>query len=128
MTEEAFRAAIDVNVWGAWDLAARFLPQLRAAGRGWILNISSAQAAPRSPTKAMSTGGACLYGGTKAMLDRVTTGAAMELYEADIAVNALAPEAAVLTEHSSDIVRRLGPGRDRTARDVCRGSPRPGIA
>jgi hypothetical protein len=42
------------------------------------------------------------------MLDRITTGAAMELYADNIAVNALSPEAAVLTEHSSDIVRRLG--------------------
>jgi NAD(P)-dependent dehydrogenase (short-subunit alcohol dehydrogenase family) len=37
--------------------------------------------------------GQCLYGGTKAMLDRVTTGAASELYGDNIAVNALAPEA-----------------------------------
>jgi citronellol/citronellal dehydrogenase len=109
MTEEAFLQAVGVNVWGCWDLAARFLPGMRSAGAGWILNVSSAQAAPRIPGSKRSTGGACLYGGTKAMLDRVTTGAAMELYDDNIAVNALAPEAAVLTEHSSDIVRRLGP-------------------
>jgi NAD(P)-dependent dehydrogenase (short-subunit alcohol dehydrogenase family) len=109
MTEAAFQQALNVNVWGAWDLAARFVPAMRSQGEGWVLNVSSAQAAPRIPGTTRGTGGACLYGGTKAMLDRITTGAAMELYGDNIAVNALAPEAAVLTEHSSDIVRHLGP-------------------
>jgi citronellol/citronellal dehydrogenase len=109
LSEADFLRAVNVNVWGAWDLAARFVPDMRAQGAGWILNISSAQAAPRLPWASNSTGGACLYGGTKAMLDRVTTGAAMDLYADNIAVNALSPEAAVLTEHSSDIVRKLGP-------------------
>jgi NAD(P)-dependent dehydrogenase (short-subunit alcohol dehydrogenase family) len=109
MTEADFLTAVNVNVWGAWDLAARFVPDMREQRGGWILNVSSAQAAPRVPSASYGTGGACLYGGTKAMLDRVTTGAAMELYADKIAVNALSPEAAVLTEHSSDIVHKLGP-------------------
>ena len=109
MTEADFQQAMSVNVWGCWNLAARFVPGMRSAGQGWVLNVSSAQAAPRIPGTKRGTGGACLYGGSKAMLDRVTTGAAMELYDDNIAVNALSPEAAVLTEHSSDIVRRLGP-------------------
>lgn len=103
MDETAFRLAVDVNVWGAWDLAARFVPGMRKAGRGWILNVSSAQAAPRSPETRHRTGGACLYGGTKAMLDRITTGAAQDLFDDRIAVNALAPEAAIATEHASSV-------------------------
>jgi citronellol/citronellal dehydrogenase len=103
MDEATFRLAVDVNVWAAWDLAARFVPGMRRAGRGWILNISSAQAAPRQPNSASRTGGACLYGGTKAMLDRITTGAAQDLRADGIAVNALAPEAAVATEHASSV-------------------------
>lgn len=103
MDEATFRTALDVNVWGAWDLASRFVPGMRAAGRGWILNISSAQAAPRDPAAASRMGGACLYGGTKAMMDRVTTGAAQDLFEDGIAVNALAPEAAVATEHATTV-------------------------
>jgi NAD(P)-dependent dehydrogenase (short-subunit alcohol dehydrogenase family) len=37
------------------------------------------------------------------MLDRMTTGAAQDLHEDRIAVNTLAPEAAVATEHASGI-------------------------
>ena len=103
MDENAFRLAVDVNVWAAWDLAARFVPDMRSIGAGWILNVSSAQAAPRIPGASSRTGGACLYGGTKAMLDRVTTGAAQDLYADGIAVNALAPEAAIATEHASGV-------------------------
>jgi citronellol/citronellal dehydrogenase len=103
MDEATFRLAVDVNVWGAWDLAARFVPAMLAAGRGWILNVTSAQAAPRSPHGTSTMGGACLYGGTKAMLDRITTGAALDLYADGIAVNALAPEAAIATEHASSV-------------------------
>jgi citronellol/citronellal dehydrogenase len=103
MDETSFRLAVDVNVWGAWNLAARFVPAMRTAGRGWILNVTSAQAAPRSPQGTNKMGGACLYGGTKAMLDRITTGAAQDLYPDGIAVNALAPEAAVATEHASSV-------------------------
>jgi citronellol/citronellal dehydrogenase len=103
MDEAAFRLAVEVNVWAAWDLAARFLPDMRSLGAGWVLNVSSTQAAPRSPESAGRTGGACLYGGTKAMLDRVTTGAAQDLFADGIAVNALAPEAAVATEHATAV-------------------------
>src|SRR4051812_12761295 len=103
MDEATFRLAIDVNVWAPWDLAARFVPDMRSLGAGWILNISSAQAAPRVPGSVSRTGGACLYGGTKAMLDRITTGAAQDLWDDGIAVNTLAPEAAVATEHAMGV-------------------------
>lgn len=100
MTKEAFDAAIAINVWAAWALAQDVVPGMRERGGGWILNISSRQAAPRTgpPYAPNSQGGACLYGGTKAMIDRMTTGAAMDLYDARIAVNALSPESAVMTQ------------------------------
>lgn len=73
-----------------------------AAGAGWILSISSTQAGPRKgpPFAPNSTFGACLYGGTKAMIDRITTGAAMDLYDDNIAVNTLAPEYSIATENA----------------------------
>jgi citronellol/citronellal dehydrogenase len=99
MTEEVFRTAIDVNIWAAWALAILAVPGMRAAGVGHIVNISSRQSAPRlgPPYVPSSQGGACLYGSSKAMIDRLTSGAAMDLYDDNIAVNALAPESAVMT-------------------------------
>jgi citronellol/citronellal dehydrogenase len=106
MNAAAFREQVEVNVWAAWDLVLAALPGMRSQGRGWVLNISSQGAAPKvgPPYRAIPMVGAqCLYGSTKAMLDRLTTGAAMELYDDGIAVNALAPEAAVATENATTV-------------------------
>jgi NAD(P)-dependent dehydrogenase (short-subunit alcohol dehydrogenase family) len=106
MHAAAFREQVEVNVWAAWDLALAALPGMRAQGRGWVLNVSSQGAAPKvgPPYRAVPMVGAqCLYGSTKAMLDRFTTGAAMELYDEGIAVNALAPEGAVATENARTV-------------------------
>ena len=106
MDAAAFREQVEVNVWAAWDLMLAALPGMRAQRRGWVLNISSQGAAPKvgPPYRAVPMVGAqCLYGSTKAMLDRFTTGAAMELYDDGIAVNALAPEGAVATENAKTV-------------------------
>jgi NAD(P)-dependent dehydrogenase (short-subunit alcohol dehydrogenase family) len=106
MHASAFREQVEVNVWAAWDLMLAALPGMRELGRGWVLNISSQGAAPKvgPPYRAIPMVGAqCLYGSTKAMLDRFTTGAAMELYDDGIAVNALAPEGAVATENAKTV-------------------------
>ncbi len=106
MHAAAFREQVEVNVWAGWDLVLAALPGMRSLGRGWVLNISSQGAAPKvgPPYRAIPMVGAeCLYGSTKAMIDRLTTGAAMELYDDGIAVNALAPEAAVATENATTV-------------------------
>ncbi len=106
VTAEEFRYQVDVNVWAGWELAQRVLDGMRGAGSGWILNISSQGAAPKvgPPYRPIPMVGAqCLYGSTKAMLDRLSTGAAMELWPDGIAVNTLAPEAAVATENASSV-------------------------
>jgi NAD(P)-dependent dehydrogenase (short-subunit alcohol dehydrogenase family) len=106
MSGAVFREQVEINVWAGWDLALQALPGMRAAGAGWILNISSMGAAPKvGPpyTPIAKVGAQCLYGATKAMLDRLTTGAAMELWPEGIAVNALAPEPAVATENAQTV-------------------------
>jgi NAD(P)-dependent dehydrogenase (short-subunit alcohol dehydrogenase family) len=77
------------------------LPDLRAKRRGHVLNISSATAKhPDGPPyiEWQRRGGAHLYAAGKAALDRLSTGLAAELHADGIAVNALAPVAAVITE------------------------------
>jgi citronellol/citronellal dehydrogenase len=107
VSERRFQVAFEVNVHAPFDLAQRLLPDMRARGRGWIVNVSSASArAPMGPPYGAfeREGGATLYGATKAALDRLSTGLAAELFDLGIVVNAVAPVAAVLTPG----VRALG--------------------
>ena len=99
MAPKHIRLATEVNVTAPWELAQRAIPSMRKRGHGWILNITSGSSEkPTGPPFALGrTGAACLYGGTKAMLDRVTAGLAAEEHSHGIAANALAPEMAVRT-------------------------------
>ncbi len=85
-----------VQVEAPFELAKLVLPGMRERGRGWILNISSIAAChpslpPRGPTRST------VYGMCKAALERFSTGLAAELYEDNIAVNALSPTLVVPT-------------------------------
>lgn len=100
VSEKRFRIAFELNVRAPWDLAQHAVSDMKARGGGAIVNVSSASAAhpvgpPYPPFYA--NGGATLYGASKAALDRISTGLAGELFEHRIAVNSLAPVAAVLT-------------------------------
>ena len=132
MTREAFETCIEINVWAGWDLARAAVPGMRARGGGWILFVSSTQAGPRigPPYAPNPTRGATLYGATKAMIDRIVTGAAMELYDDGIAVNALAPERQVATPRSLEVpgVRTDNSEPEETIAEaalaLCSGDPR----
>jgi citronellol/citronellal dehydrogenase len=95
------RLLFELNVHAPVDLAQQVIPGMRARRRGWIVNVSSATSKhPSGPPfdpgiklGAMST----MYGASKAALERITTGLAAELYDDGIAVNSLAPVAAVRT-------------------------------
>jgi NAD(P)-dependent dehydrogenase (short-subunit alcohol dehydrogenase family) len=100
VSEKRFRVAFEVNVRAAWDLAQQVVPDMKELGRGWIVNVSSDTARhPEGPPFAEfhKSGGAVLYGATKAALDRISTGLAAEYHGHGIAVNSLAPVAAVMT-------------------------------
>lgn len=89
-----------VNVWAPWRLAQQALPGMRERGRGWILNLTSSVAElpagpPFSRTPPAQAGSA--YGASKAALNRMTVALAAETEGTGIAVNALTPQAAVLT-------------------------------
>jgi NAD(P)-dependent dehydrogenase (short-subunit alcohol dehydrogenase family) len=82
---------------------------MRARGEGWIVNISSATSKhPKGPpfdpglgSLGFTTG---TYGASKAALERFTTALAAELYGEGIAVNSLAPVAAVRTPGADALV------------------------
>jgi len=97
----AIRRMQEVNVWAPWILAQDTVASLRARNvGGTIINISSASAVvPQGPVflnTAPSRAGAA-YGGTKAMLDRMTISLAHEVMAEGISANALSPQAAAAT-------------------------------
>ena len=100
VSEKRYRIAFELNVRAPFELMQLVLPGMRARRRGWILNVSSATAEPPEgpPFHAFHRlGGAVLYGSTKAALDRMSAGVAAEVYDDGVAVNSLAPVAAVRT-------------------------------
>ncbi len=100
LTPSHFALTFGANVEAALHLSQLVTPEMRTKRRGWIVNISSATAElpVGPPYKAFEqTGGAHLYGSSKAALNRITVGIAAELSAAGIAVNTLAPVAAVIT-------------------------------
>ncbi|HEY3687805.1 MAG TPA: SDR family NAD(P)-dependent oxidoreductase [Streptosporangiaceae bacterium] len=88
----------EVQVTAPFHLAQLVLPDMRAAGHGWICNISSGAARhPALPPGPRAGRGGTTYGMCKAALERFSTGLAAEVYDADIAVNALSPNKVVPT-------------------------------
>lgn len=95
-----YRVAFEINLRAPFELCQQVLPSMRERRRGWILNVSSQTAElPEGPPydRWHRKGGAILYGMTKAALNRFTTGLAAEVQADGIAVNSLAPVAAVKT-------------------------------
>ena len=99
-TEKDFRLTYEANVRAPFELCQLVLASMRERRHGWIVNISSATAEhPKGPPFAAweQMGGHMLYASSKAALNRFTTGLAAEVSDGGIAVNALAPVAAVIT-------------------------------
>jgi NAD(P)-dependent dehydrogenase (short-subunit alcohol dehydrogenase family) len=97
-TAKRFGLMFDVQVEGPFHLAQLVTPGMRAKGQGWILNISSGAARhPVLPPTGFATRGGTVYGMCKAALERFSTGLAAELYDSNIAVNALSPNQVVPT-------------------------------
>jgi NAD(P)-dependent dehydrogenase (short-subunit alcohol dehydrogenase family) len=98
----------EVNVHAPVDLAQQVIPGMRERGEGWIVNISSATS--KHPEglpddRAMKLGvTTTTYGASKAALERFTTGLALELADSGVAVNSLAPVAAVRTPGAEALI------------------------
>jgi citronellol/citronellal dehydrogenase len=102
------RTVFEVNVHAAMDLAQAVLPDMRAAGRGAIINLSSASSQlPEPPPGGVFPPTMSVYGASKAALERLSVGLAAEVYADGISVNTLAPVAAVRTPGAEALVGRL---------------------
>ena len=101
------RLSFELNFLAPFELIQRVIPGMQQRGAGWILNISSATTRlPSGPPyrEFDRTRGVGTYAATKAALERMSVALAAELSEDGIAVNTLAPVAAVMTA----AVRQLG--------------------
>lgn len=91
--KKRFDLMVEVQLWAPYQLAQLVVPKMKERGEGWILNISSraANMAAGPPFDEVQKGGFTVYGMVKAALDRLSNVMAAEFYEANVAVNALAP-------------------------------------
>src|SRR5690606_10201835 len=82
------------------------VPQMKAQGAGWIVNIGSVTALP--PTRPYQdyakAGGDTAYAAIKAALHRFSQGLAAELVDHDIAVNVVGPSTAIRTPGASQLI------------------------
>jgi NAD(P)-dependent dehydrogenase (short-subunit alcohol dehydrogenase family) len=102
------QTVFEVNVHAAIDLAQAVLPAMRARHRGSIIFLSSASStypAPPPATTVPST--MAVYGASKAALERLAISLAAEVYADGIAVNTIAPVAAVHTPGADTLVGAL---------------------
>lgn len=101
------RLTFEANVHAPLDLMQAVIPDMRRAGRGWIVNVSSATARlrPGPPFELVPPGTAmAVYGASKAALNRLTNGMAAELYGTGVRVNTIEPRFGVLTEGARALV------------------------
>ncbi len=99
----------EVNVHATLDLAQAVLPEMRARRQGWIVNLSSASSHhPQGPPYGRGESTTItVYGASKAALERITTGLAAEVNDDGVAVNSIAPVAAVRTPGAEALVGEL---------------------
>jgi citronellol/citronellal dehydrogenase len=96
-SDRRLRLMFEVQVYAPFELAQLAAPGMMERGQGWILNISSGAARHPQAGPGRRLGGGAVYGMCKAALERFSTGMAAELYEANVAVNALSPNRVVPT-------------------------------
>jgi NAD(P)-dependent dehydrogenase (short-subunit alcohol dehydrogenase family) len=80
------REAYEVNIFGAWRMAQAFVPMMRQARWGRIVNVSS-----EAGSLASMEAGTPAYSTTKAALNALTRVLAAEVRDAGILVNAVCP-------------------------------------
>ncbi len=92
------RLTFEVNVHAPLDLAQAVAPSMVERGEGWIINVTSGTARP------IANSSMAVYGASKAALNRMTYGLAVELAGTGIRVNTVEPRAAVMSEGAAALV------------------------
>jgi NAD(P)-dependent dehydrogenase (short-subunit alcohol dehydrogenase family) len=101
------RITFEVNVHAPFELAQQALPDMLAAGEGWIVNVSSATAKlEKGPPFGENITGAStgMYGASKAALNRLTNALGRDVYGSGVRVNTIEPRAAVMSEGAQALI------------------------
>jgi NAD(P)-dependent dehydrogenase (short-subunit alcohol dehydrogenase family) len=85
ISDRGFRAVVDLNLHGTWNMMSRFVPDLIAAGDGAVVNIVHNQVGERGAPLFIHSGAA------RAGVVNLTRTAALYLAHRGVTVNALAP-------------------------------------
>jgi len=126
MSDDTFRRTVLHYLEVPFALCRAAVPQMRAHGSGWIVNIGSVTALP--PTRPYPdyarAGGDTVYASVKAALNRFSQGLAAELVDANIAVNVVAPSTAIRTPGADQLIPGDYPTEDvaylaATVLDMC---------
>jgi NAD(P)-dependent dehydrogenase (short-subunit alcohol dehydrogenase family) len=109
MTLKRWELVLRVNLTGTFLCSKAVVPSMMNQRSGSIINISSVQAQGKGSAE---TGIA--YGVSKAAIERLTIGFAMEVSKYNIAVNCVKPRGSVVTEG----MKLLNPNHDWSAWDT----------
>lgn len=91
-SDKRMHLMFDVQVFGPIELSQQVYPGMKERGGGHIIYISSGAARhPQQPYPAGGGRGGTIYGMCKAAMERFSTGFASEVYEDNVAVNAISP-------------------------------------
>lgn len=120
MSDETFRSAFEINVFGTRDMIVRALPGMMAQDWGRIVNVSSTIADRAAPNadgppylEFHKTQGCSSYTSSKAALNLFTRALAAELHGSGISANTVAPVNSVITENVQKMIDKGILSRDR---------------
>jgi len=85
ISDRGFRAVVDLNLHGTWNMMSRFVPDLIEAGDGAVVNVVHNQVGERGAPLFLHSGAA------RAGVVNMTRTAALYLAHRGVTVNALAP-------------------------------------
>ncbi len=90
--EKRMHLMFEVQVFGPIELTQMVYAGMKEKGRGHVIYISSGAARhPRQPYPQGGGRGGTIYGMCKAAMERFSTGFASEVFEDNVAVNAISP-------------------------------------
>ena len=117
ISDRGFRAVVDLNLHGTWNVCSRVVPHLIANGSGSIVNVVHNQVMDRGAVLFLHSGAA------RAGVVNMTRTMALQLARHSITVNALAPGPVDTEGFREDEVANISPDVAAYTAQVIRDTP-----